>query len=171
MLSDPRDLARLMQSFRMSLRVLTAARAAGAVHDIFCTSYSARIKQLISPTLRNGLVMAVAGPLMDASPALRQRMLAIATEDAPPVERLAADDALLEDHLRRVVGGVWHPCGTCKMGDPADPMAVVDPAGAVIGIQGLSVCDASLMPTIPSANLNVPVLMTAEKIADGLRGR
>ena len=57
------------------------------------------------------------------------------------------------------------------MGDPADPTTVADPAGRVVGVEGLSVCDASLMPTIPCANLNIPVLMCAEKIANGMRRR
>ena len=68
-----------------------------------------------------------------------------------------------------MVGGVWHPCGTCRMGDPGDPMSVTDPSGHVIGVEGLMVCDASIMPTIPCANLNIPVIMCAEKIADGIR--
>jgi len=50
-------------------------------------------------------------------------------------------------------------------------MAVCDPTGAVIGVDGLMVCDASVMPTIPCANLNVPVLMVAEKMADGIMRR
>ena len=169
MLSDPRDLARLMASFRFCYRVLAAARQAGAVEDIFPTSYSARIKGLIRPGMKNRLVMGIAGPLMDASPALRRRMIASAIEDAAPVEVLAGDDTKLEAHLRKMVGGVWHPCGTCRMGDVADPMAVVDPRGRVIGLDGLSVCDASIMPTIPCANLNIPVLMLAEKIADEMK--
>ena len=169
MLSDERDMIRLKQSFRLCLGVLAAAQKDGAVLDIFPTSYSAKIKTLIRPTLRNGVVMGIAGPLMDASAALRERFIGIAIEDAEKPEVLAADDAKLEAHLRKVVGGVWHPCGTCKMGDPGDPMAVVDPAGRVIGVEGLMVCDASLMPTIPCANLNVPVLMTAEKIAADIR--
>jgi 5-(hydroxymethyl)furfural/furfural oxidase len=169
MLSDPRDLVRLMQSFRYCLRVLESARAAGAVAEIFASSYSPRIKELMRPSWRNGVLMGLAGPAMDLSPALRRRLIAVATDNAPPVAALAGDDALLEDHLRREVGGVWHPCGTCRMGDPADPMAVTDPAGAVIGATGLTVCDASIMPTIPCANLNVPVIMSAEKIAAGLR--
>jgi 5-(hydroxymethyl)furfural/furfural oxidase len=39
----------------------------------------------------------------------------------------------------------------------------------VIGVEGLTVCDASLMPSIPCANLNLPIIMMAEKIADGLK--
>ena len=171
MLSDRRDLLRLMQSFRMSVRVLQRAKAAGAVLEVFPSGYSDRIKALARPGLRNGVVMGVAGPLMDASGALRRRMLAIATENAPAPEDLAADDARLEEYLRRVVGGVWHPCGTCRMGAAGDAMAVVDPSGAVRGVAGLSVCDASVMPTIPCANLNVPVIMIAEKVSDGLKAR
>ncbi|WP_368735248.1 GMC oxidoreductase, partial [Escherichia coli] len=67
------------------------------------------------------------------------------------------------------MGGVWHPCGTSRMGAEGDPMAVTDADGRLIGVAGLYVCDTSLMPTIPCANLNVPVIMTAEKIADGLK--
>ena len=169
MLSDHRDLVRLMKSFRLSLRLLSAVRASGAVYDLFPSGFSERIKQLTRPTLRNGILMGIAGPLMDVSATLRRHVIAIATEDAPPPEAIAADDDRLEAYLRRVVGGVWHPCGTCRMGDPADVMAVTDPAGAAIGLEGLTVCDASLMPTIPCANLNIPVIMIAEKIADGLR--
>ncbi len=171
MLSDRRDLVRLMQSFRMSVRVLQRVRAAGAVLEIFPSGYSERIKALARPGVRNAAVMGVAGPLMDASGALRRRMLAVATEGAPAPEVLAADDGRLEGYLRRVVGGVWHPCGTCRMGAAGDAMAVVDPAGAVRGVAGLSVCDASVMPTIPCANLNVPVIMIAEKVSDMLKAR
>ena len=78
---------------------------------------------------------------------------------------LAEDDALLEAHLRQRVAGNWHACGSCRMGDPADVLAVTDPAARVIGVEGLRVCDASLMPSIPCANINIPVMMMAEKIA------
>jgi 5-(hydroxymethyl)furfural/furfural oxidase len=48
---------------------------------------------------------------------------------------------------------------------------VTDACGAVHGVEGLHVCDASLMPSIPCANTNVPTIMMAEKVADALRGR
>ena len=96
-------------------------------------------------------------------------MIATAIEDAEPAEVLAGDDGRLEAHLRNVVGGVWHPCGTCRMGDPADPTVVADADGHVVSVDDLTVCDASLIPTIPCANLNIPVLMIAEKIAYAIR--
>jgi 5-(hydroxymethyl)furfural/furfural oxidase len=92
-----------------------------------------------------------------------------AVDTQHPAEVLAADDTLLEAHLRRRVGGTWHPCGSCRMGDAADPMAVTDANARVIGVEGLRVCDASLMPTVPCANLNIPVLMIAEKTAATIR--
>jgi 5-(hydroxymethyl)furfural/furfural oxidase len=57
------------------------------------------------------------------------------------------------------------------MGAADDPLAVTDARGAVYGVEHLHVCDASLMPSIPCANTNVPTIMIAERIADLLRGR
>jgi choline dehydrogenase-like flavoprotein len=61
-----------------------------------------------------------------------------------------------------------HPVGTCAMGREDDPRAVVDPGGRVIGIESLTVADASIMPDIPSANTHLPTLMIAERVAEGL---
>jgi 5-(hydroxymethyl)furfural/furfural oxidase len=52
------------------------------------------------------------------------------------------------------------------MGASGDPAAVTDGAGRVHGVQGLRVCDSSIMPAIPRANTNLPTLMLAERIAD-----
>lgn len=169
MLSDPRDMVRLKDAFRTGVRALSAPSLRGIVLDLFPSGFSSRIRALTRPTPRNALVMAVAAPVMDRSPRLRRRFMAYAMESKHSAEELAADDAALEAHLRRSVGGTWHACGACRMGDPADPMAVTDPCGRVLGVDGLRVCDASIMPTVPCANLNVPVLMMAEKIADAIK--
>ena len=73
-------------------------------------------------------------------------------------------DEELNEYIRSKAETAYHPCGTCKMG--VDDMAVVDENLKVKGIQNLRVVDASVMPEIPSANLNAPTLMIAEKASD-----
>jgi 5-(hydroxymethyl)furfural/furfural oxidase len=168
MLSDERDLVRLAQAFRLAAGVLGASSLDGLVLEAFPSTYSAQVKKLLQPSWRNGVLTALAGPVMDRVPMVRSRILAMAQEGNAPLDVLCQDEEALRLHLRRHVGGVWHPCGTCRLGAEDDPMAVCDPAGRVIGVDGLMVCDASVMPTIPCANLNVPVIMIAEKMSDGI---
>jgi choline dehydrogenase-like flavoprotein len=77
-----------------------------------------------------------------------------------------------DGELAQVAGDIgttiFHPVGTARMGRRDDPQAVVDSRLAVIGVDGLSVADASVMPTITSGNTNSPTMMIAEKAAEGL---
>ena len=76
----------------------------------------------------------------------------------------------LDTWVRGNTGGYWHPVGTCRMGPADDPGAVVDAAGRVHGVEGLVVADASIFPTIPRANTNLPTMGAAEYIASTLAG-
>uniref|UniRef100_UPI003AAF2E91 choline dehydrogenase, mitochondrial n=1 Tax=Centroberyx gerrardi TaxID=166262 RepID=UPI003AAF2E91 len=80
-------------------------------------------------------------------------------------------DAEIDAFVRRKADSAYHPSCTCKMGSASDPMAVVDSNARVLGLEGLRVVDASIMPSVVSGNLNAPTIMMAEKAADIIRGR
>jgi len=75
-------------------------------------------------------------------------------------------DAELLDHAQRTGNTAYHPMGTCRMGPVNRPDSVVDDCLRVHGVRNLRVADASIMPMIPSANLNASALMIGEKAAD-----
>ena len=131
--------------------------------------FTDRLRRLNQKTRANAWKTAILARLLDLSPAISDYGLAQLTGDAVPLEDLVADDERLADHIRTNVAGTFHVSGTCRMGD--DPDAVVDPAGRVRGIDGLRVADASVMPTVPRANTNIPTIMIAEKLAADDRPR
>ncbi|HEX5165545.1 MAG TPA: GMC family oxidoreductase N-terminal domain-containing protein [Thermomicrobiales bacterium] len=87
----------------------------------------------------------------------------VATILAPDPTRLGRDDLIR--HLEMSVRTCYHPGCSCRMGPTGDPTAVVDTTGAVHGLRGLHVCDASIFPILPRANNNLPAAMLAEMLA------
>jgi choline dehydrogenase-like flavoprotein len=79
------------------------------------------------------------------------------------------DEAALVKAAGDIGTTIFHPVGTAKMGLLSDPLTVVDDRLRVVGIDGLRVIDASVMPTITSGNTNAPTMMIAEKGAAMLR--
>ena len=128
----------LKEGFRIGVRAMTAAKKSGVVLEVFPSGYSPRIRELLRPSTRNAAIAGVAAPLMDVSNAARKKIMAYAIGTEYTAEELAADDTLLEAHLRKRVNGTWHPCGSCRMGDPSDRMAVTDPSARVIGVDGIA---------------------------------
>ena len=97
-------------------------------------------------------------------------MARLLSHEIQPGEAVQSD-AALDDFIRDHAESAYHPCGTARMGAASDPMAVVDPEGRVIGVQGLRVADSSVFPRITNGNLNAPSIMVGEKMADHILGR
>ena len=112
----------------------------------------------------------------DIETLVRGVKLAIRILEAPALARLVKrrvlprpgvenDPEALRDYIRQTAKTVFHPAGTAKMGPATDANAVVGPDLKVHGVDGLRVCDASVMPTLVSGNTNAPVMMIAAKAA------
>lgn len=86
-----------------------------------------------------------------------------------PSERVLRSAASTDAWIRSACDSSYHPCGTVPMGADDDPDAAADERGALRRVEGLTIGDASLMPTIPSSNIHLPTLMVAERIAGFLR--
>jgi choline dehydrogenase len=82
-----------------------------------------------------------------------------------------SSDSEIDAFIRERVQTAYHPSCSCKMGRSDDPLAVVDAQTRVIGLTGLRIVDASIMPSVTTGNLNAPTLMLAEKAADHILGR
>jgi len=166
MLSDPRDLERLKQALQFGANTLAASQLDAERSVVFPSSYSPRVAKVAQPGLFNGWLRGVLSALLDIAGPFRGWLIHGLVTQGVTLKMLLADDAALTEFVRRNVGGTWHPSGTCRMGAIDDPQAVTLSDGRVIGVTGLRVCDASLMPSIPCANTNVPTIMIAERIAD-----
>jgi 5-(hydroxymethyl)furfural/furfural oxidase len=166
LLSDWRDMERLKGGFRLGAQTLSDPLMRNHCGPVFPTSYSPRVVKLAGAGFVNTLRRRTLASMLDYSGVMRPWLVKSVVTLGIKLDRLLADDAALTEFIGTSVGGVWHASGTCRMGSATDPLAVTDGVGRVHGIQGLRVCDASLMPSIPRANTNIPTLMMAERISD-----
>jgi 5-(hydroxymethyl)furfural/furfural oxidase len=166
MLSDERDLVRLAFGFRTGAKALLQMQDDGRSGPAFPTSYSARVAAVAAEGSVNALKRGLFSAMMDMAGPARAWLLRNAITSGVDLRALLGDEQALLAALKASVGGVWHASGTCRMGRADDPMAVTDGTGLVHRMPGLRICDASLMPSIPRANTNLPTIMMAERIAD-----
>ncbi|HJY17735.1 MAG TPA: GMC oxidoreductase, partial [Xanthobacteraceae bacterium] len=160
------DLKRFMQGFRRCLDILSHDTVRAMTRLTFPVKFSDRLRRLNRITPGNKIKSAAIAALIDAVPPLAAPIFATLADRRVDLAALVEDDAALAGHIRDNVAGTFHPVGTCRMGAADDRNAVTDPAGCVHGVAGLRVIDASIMPTIPRGNTNIPTIMVAEKLAD-----
>jgi 5-(hydroxymethyl)furfural/furfural oxidase len=165
LLSDRRDLERLMQAFRMIGKLYATPVMQAVSSDPFPASYSERVRKVGAVNTKNKLVTAGLGMLLDGPAALRSYLIRNIITEGFTFEQLMSNDEALEAFVRKAAIGVWHASCSCRMGADGDPMAVTDSQWRVRGVEALRVVDASIFPRVPCANTNFPTLMAAEKIA------
>ena len=165
LLSDRRDLERLMNGFRKMAALQMSAPLQAVTDKPFPASYTDRVRKIGVVNTRNKVLTSIAAMLMDGPAALRHAMIDNFIVEGFTFEQVMTDDEALEAFVRKATIGVWHASCSLRMGRADDPMAVVDTQGRVKGVQGLRVVDASIFPVVPCANTNFPTLMAAEKIA------
>jgi 5-(hydroxymethyl)furfural/furfural oxidase len=162
------DLVRFMDGFRRIVDITAHPAVTALCTTIFPVRFTDRIRRLNQLTRANALKTAAIATGLDLLPGIARFALERLNGRRVDLAALVADDAALADHIRENVAGTFHVSGTCRMGSLDDPGAVVDSAGRIRMLSGLRVVDASIMPTVPRANTNIPVIMLAEKIADGI---
>ena len=159
------DLKRFMQGFRRAVEVLAHEKVRAMTGVTFPVKFTDRLRRLNRITPANKVQSAVIAALIDLVPPLAGPIFSTLADRRVDLATLVADDDALAAHIRENVAGTFHPVGTCRMGGANDRDAVVDTEGRVRGIAGLRVIDASIMPTAPRGNTNIPTIMVAEKIS------
>ena len=169
LLSDPLDAKRMVMSVRHAERLLLDPAVRQCFEEIYLMPRVAPLK-LINDVGMLGVAKAIGATAVLSAPArLRRAMIGAAIKPG----RLIADEkstfAISDEDILDATGASFHPAATCAIGAGDDPMAVVDPLCRVYGVEGLRVADASVMPSIVSANTNMPTIMIAERVAEFMR--
>ena len=168
LLSDYRDVVRLKDGFRRMAAIQASRHVRDISEDTFPASYSARVRSFGAPNLRNKILTGIGSQIMDGPGPVRRMFLDRFIKEEQELDDILNDDTALESFVKTTVIPVWHASCSCRMGNAQDRMAVTDADARVHGVSGLRVVDASIFPTIPSANLNLPIIMMAEKISDAI---
>jgi 5-(hydroxymethyl)furfural/furfural oxidase len=159
------DQKRLMVAFKFAVEMLTYQKLRAISGVNFPVKFTDRLRQLNIKNGSNAVKARAISWLTDAAPSLAGPIFGTLADRKVDLTALVRDDEALAEHIRQNVAGMFHVAGTCRMGAANDPDAVVDTQGRVRGFEGLRVTDASIMPTVPRANTNIPTIMVAEKVS------
>jgi 5-(hydroxymethyl)furfural/furfural oxidase len=169
LLTDPRDAQRMI----IATRFAEALMIDPAVRDCYREAYLLPRDpplRLINGTGALGTLKAAATATVLGAPApLRRAVIDRAIRPGRFIADRTTHAPLVDEEILAASGTMFHPSCTCQMGRADDPMAVVDPECRVYGVQGLRVADASIMPSVVSANTNFPTIMIAERAAEFIR--
>ena len=167
-LDDSRDRARLNGGVRRAIEILLSPEVRPLWHCAFPVSRPNKMRALNDITTFNSLRARILAGLFDTIPVIGRPVLSSLSEPGVDIATLAEDPEALNEIVGKSIVGVFHPAGTCRMGAADDPTAVTNGEGRVHGVAGLRVVDASVMPSLPRGNTNLPTIMIAEKISAGM---
>jgi 5-(hydroxymethyl)furfural/furfural oxidase len=156
----------MVEGFETACKVMLDDEVRSLRHETFAAGYSGVVRRLNKPGPLNVVLTNVLSKLLDGPGLLRRSLLKWGIASGDVGEDRLTSTSWRERTVRSRSFGTYHPAGTCRMGSANDPSVVTHPDGRVIGVEGLSVVDASIIPTIPRGNTFLPVLMVAERAAD-----
>lgn len=163
------DAERLADGFRYVGKLLQDPEMSEVIEHPFAIRFSPLVRLVSQVRSANRIAMSLLGGLLEQSALLRPWLLRNLISNAPSIDTLIGDPELLKRYLKYNAMSVSHVSCTCRMGLPNDSLAVVDSEGLVYGVSHLRIVDASVMPSIPRANTNVPTIMIAEKMSDAIK--
>ena len=164
-LTSELDIARLGKGFEMACKLMQDPIVKCIRNEVFSAGYSRIIRGLNSPGILNSFISSCIGRTLDVS-ILRRSILRWGIAGGNISEKRLLDHKWRSKTVSNRTFGTYHCVGTCSMGEANNPDTVVDNHCRVVGISGLRVIDASIMPVIPRANTNLPVQMLAERASD-----
>jgi 5-(hydroxymethyl)furfural/furfural oxidase len=169
-LSDPRDPPRMLKAARYAEGLLREAAVVETYEDAFLLPPVLSLYQFNKPGLSGALFAAGSKVVLAAPRAVKRRVLERVIHPGRWVANAKRQSVVTDAELLAAAAPMGHVSSTCAIGRPDAPLSVVDPECRVYGVGNLRVVDASVMPSVPTANTNLPTTMVAERAAELIRG-
>ncbi|MBF8644010.1 GMC family oxidoreductase [Pseudomonas pudica] len=165
-LKDPLDAKRMILAARYAESIFADPAFEGFYNDAFIMPPVMAANQFNREGIQGWLMNIGANALLNGPVAFSKRVLSKRLNPGRWIASPSRRQPLTDEEILNAIAPMGHPIGSCKMGRADDPEAVVDSHCRVIGMEGLRVIDASIMPVITSANTNLTTIMIAEKASD-----
>ncbi len=169
LLSDPRDAERMVLAARRGEALLLDPAVRKGWDELYLMPQRPPLKLITGTGAIGALKAAGATAVLGAPAPLRRAIMARAIAPGRLISDGRRTSKITDDEIIAASGAMFHPSSTCTMGARENANAVVDATCAVHGIGGLHVADASVMPSVVSANTNLTVVMIAERAAGFIR--
>jgi 5-(hydroxymethyl)furfural/furfural oxidase len=165
-LQDPRDPPRMVQAARFAESLLLETAVKETFNDAFLLPPVMALNQFDRPGLMGSIFGQAAKLVLNAPAPVSRWALSRMLQPGRWIGNRQGRTALSDDEILSAVAPMGHVTSTCSMGRRDDPMAVVDNTCRLYGVENLRVVDASVMPSVPSANTNLTTMMIAERAAE-----